>query len=142
MAKRRFAFASRAPSVKIIKMAAPRASRLSRVRHHGRRAIGFAGRKALEEKHTVAAVIGAAALGLAEKEGIALPSIPKLGMAGTYGILAWVAGKWFKSRVASHVATGLLAIAAYELAKTGSIDSGSGTASAAKKVTGDVFPLR
>jgi hypothetical protein len=77
--------------------------------------------KALEEKHTLAAVGAAAALGLIEREKVALPSIPKLGMAGTYGIGFWLAGKYMRSRTMAHVATGLLSIAAYQLGKTGEI---------------------
>lgn len=125
--------ASATPTIRI---QAPRSpSRYRRAGHHIRRAAGTAGRKALEEKHTLMAVVGGAALGLIEKEGIALPSIPKLGISGTYGVVAWAAGKYLKSRTLSHVATGLLAIAAYELAKTGKISDGTG------KVSGNVFPV-
>lgn len=110
--------AARAP---IIKVSAPRASR---AKHYARRAghhLKRAGQKALEEKHTLAAVGAAAALGFVEREKVALPAIPKLGMAGTYGLVAWAAGKYMRSRTLAHVATGLLSVAAYQLGKTGEI---------------------
>jgi hypothetical protein len=127
MAKRSAARAPiiiRQPAAKapIIRVAGPRAPSRGRraaraLGHYARRA----GHKALEEKHTFAAVGAGLALGFVEREKIALPSIPKLGMSGTYGIGLWLAGRYMRSRTMSHMATGLLSIAAYQLGKTGEI---------------------
>jgi hypothetical protein len=70
---------------------------------------------AYAEKHTLAAVASAAVLGLAKKQGIALPKIDALGTPGTYGAALWIAGRFAKSEVLSHMATGLLSVAAYQL---------------------------
>jgi len=81
-----------------------------------RRAGSAALRAASAEKHTLAAVATAAVLGVAKKQGIALPKIDALGVTGTYGAVLWFAGRFMKSPVLSHCATGLLAVSAYELA--------------------------
>lgn len=127
MAKRSSARAPiiiRQPAAKapIIRVAGPRApGRARRYARHVGRAARHVGMRALEEKHTVAAVGAGLALGFVEREKIALPAIPKLGMSGTYGIGLWLAGKYMRSRTMSHMATGLLSIAAYQLGKTGEI---------------------
>lgn len=82
-----------------------------------------AGRAALHraqaEKHTLGAVMAGAALGYAERSKMQLPHVASLGVAGTYGIAAWMASKHLRSRTLSHVATGLLTIAAYQFARGG-----------------------
>lgn len=88
-----------------------------------RRGASIAGKAAADEKHTIAAVLSALALGYAEQAGIDIPSIPGLGDAGTLGVGAFVIAKVSKSRTARHVATGLLSVAAYQLGKSGSISS-------------------
>lgn len=88
-----------------------------------RRGASVAARAAVDEKHTVAAVVAALALGYAENAGIDIPSIPGLGDAGTLGVGAFLLAKFTKSRTARHVATGLLSVAAYQLGKSGSIAS-------------------
>jgi hypothetical protein len=115
--------AAKAP---VIRVAAPRAPAHRRAAHHAKRIARHVGSKALEEKHTVAAVGAGLALGFIEREKIALPAIPKLGMSGTYGIGFWIAGKYLRSRTLSHMATGLLSIAAYQLGKTGEIAGDEG----------------
>lgn len=80
----------------------------------------------MEEKHTIAAVGAAAALGFAKKSGVSLPAAPFLGVAGTYGLAAWVIGKYTHSRTARHIATGLLSVAAFELASEGKIAGSEG----------------
>jgi hypothetical protein len=85
---------------------------------HAARRVGGA---VAEEKHRIGAIGAGFILGLVDKSGIDLPTIPMLGKAGTLGAFCWAAGKWGKSRMASHAATGLLAIAAYELGKEGHI---------------------
>lgn len=80
-----------------------------------RRGLSVAGRAAMSEKHTFAAVGAAAALGAAKKFGVDLPKVDALGTAGTYGLVAWMAGKYMRSTMLQHVATGLLCVGAYEL---------------------------
>lgn len=80
-----------------------------------RRGLSRAAQVAREEKHTIAAVGAAAVCGLAESRNVALPHIEALGTAGTYGVVAYVAGRYMKSKTLSHVATGLLSVAAYKL---------------------------
>jgi len=76
-----------------------------------------AGTAALEERHTIAAVLAGIVLGYAEKSGVTIPDVLGIGAPATVGIGAWILGKTTKSRTARHVATGCLAIAAYQYAK-------------------------
>jgi len=79
-----------------------------------------AGVAALEERHTIAAVLAAIALGYIEKNNVPVPDVLGIGTPATAGLAAWILGKTTKSRMARHVATGCLAIAAYQFARTGS----------------------
>lgn len=87
-----------------------------------------AGRAALhraqQEKHTIGAVLAGAALGYAERQKMTLPHITSLGVAGTYGVAAWFGARQMRSRTLSHVATGLLTIAAYQFARGDSVVGG------------------
>ncbi len=76
-----------------------------------RRGVSMAAREAREEKHTLYALGAAAALGYAERQEYDLPHVEAVGVAGTYGVLAWIIGKYTKNRSARHMATGLLSIA-------------------------------
>ena len=82
-----------------------------------------AGVAALEERHTIAAVMAGIVLGYAERAGVTIPDVLGIGAPATVGIGAWVLGKTTKSRIARHVATGCLAIAAYQFARSGSATS-------------------
>jgi hypothetical protein len=82
----------------------------------GRSGLSAAARAAREEKHTMAAVGAAAVLGFMKREGVALPKVAALGTAGTYGAVAWIAGRYTKSIILQHIATGLLSVAAAEMA--------------------------
>lgn len=82
-----------------------------------RRAGSFAARAALDERHTLVSVASAAVLGYMASTGTSLPHISALGIPGTYGVAAWAIGRMTKSRTASHVATGLLAVQAYSMAR-------------------------
>lgn len=87
-----------------------------------RRSTNLAGRlRRAEERHTLAAVAAAGVLGLAKRQGVELPRIEALGTPGTYGLAAWALGKWSRNRTLSHVATGLLSVALYELASEGGV---------------------
>ncbi len=81
-----------------------------------RRGASAAGRAIADEKHTITVLVSAAALGLAKRQAIALPKIDAIGTAGTYGVAAWLAARMMKSRTLSHVATGLLSVAAFSMA--------------------------
>lgn len=98
---------------RIVRIGQSRGARIAR------RGFTAAGRAALSEKHTISAVLAAAVLGYLQRPGSTtdLPHIATIGVPATYGIAAWVAGRAMKSRVASHVATGLLSVAAYQYAK-------------------------
>jgi hypothetical protein len=95
----------------------------------GRSGVSAAARAAREEKHTIAAVGAAAVLGFMKRENVALPKVEALGTAGTYGVAAWLLGRYTKSIVLQHVATGLLSVAAVELSSgisvSGDEDTGS-----------------
>jgi len=95
-----------------INISMPRASRLAR------RAGGAAARAALDEKHTLASVGAAAVLGYMARSGTTLPHVDALGVAGTYGLVAWAAGRGMRNRTLSHIATGLLSVQAYSWARS------------------------
>lgn len=84
-----------------------------------RRAGGAAARAAWSEKHTITALLAAGALGLAKRQDVELPHFEAVGVPATYGLAAWVAARFTKSRVLEHAATGLLSVAVYELAAGG-----------------------
>ena len=81
-----------------------------------RRGYSAAARVASQERHTLVAVGSAAVLGFMKKQNVQLPKINALGTPGTYGLIAWAIGRFTKSPVAQHVATGLMSVSAYELA--------------------------
>lgn len=103
------------PRVQVVRVpTAP--TRRSRAMATVRRGASAAAKAAADEKHTLTALLSAGALGLAKRQGIALPKIDAIGTAGTYGLVAWIAARMTKSRTMSHVATGLLSVAAFALA--------------------------
>jgi hypothetical protein len=81
-----------------------------------RRASSAASRLAASETHTIVAVGSAVVLGLMKRQNVALPKIDALGTPGTYGLLAWAVGRYTRSTMAQHVATGLMSVSAYQLA--------------------------
>lgn len=83
-----------------------------------RRGASATAKAAAEERHTLVALGAAGAAGYMRREGMLdnLPHIDAIGVEGTYGLAAWALGRWMRSRVSSHVATGLLAIAVNRLA--------------------------
>lgn len=107
MARRRRGFALAAPRPTVI--------RQTRVVRLARRSASAVGRAASSEKHTIAAVGAAAVLAYAKRAGVDLPKIEALGTSGTYGLVLWALGKYTKSPMAQHAATGLLSIAVAEL---------------------------
>ena len=89
-----------------------------------RRGASIAGRYAMQEKHTIAAVAAAAVFGYLRRANVGLPKIDAIGTTGTYGLVAWGLGRWTKSPIAQHIATGLLSTAAYQLAAGQTIGGG------------------
>ena len=81
---------------------------------------------AQSEKHTITALVAAAAYGYAKRENMDLPKVDSLGLAGTYGAALWMAGRFKKSRTLSHAATGLLCIAVSEAVQGSERTSGTG----------------
>lgn len=69
------------------------------------------------ERHTLAAVGAAAALGFLKRSKVDLPKIDAIGTPGTYGLALWMFARFTKSRIAGHMATGLLCLSAYEFAQ-------------------------
>lgn len=105
--RRRFGFALAAPRPTVI--------RSTRVVKLARRAGSAAAAGAKSEKHTIAALAGAAALAYAKRANIDLPKIEALGTSGTYGLALWLIGRYTRSPMAQHAATGLLSVAVAEL---------------------------
>lgn len=126
MAARRRALAitpARAPTIRVV-TAAPVAPRVrAAVVRGARRAASAAGRAAWDEKHTLAAVAAGGLLGLAVKNNWIqqLPTVPAIGRIGTIGVALWAIGKYGRNRVARHAASGVLAVAAYQLGVSGSV---------------------
>lgn len=107
------ALARRAPSRPVTRTRIVRVS--SAIARRGARA---AGRAAISERHTLAAVGTAAAFGYMTRTGSTpFPHIAALGQAGTYGAALWAVGRFTKSPVAQHMATGLLCVQAAEWAR-------------------------
>lgn len=102
------------PRVQVVRV--PGATARRRAGAMVRRGATAVAKAAADEKHTLTALLSAGALGLAKRQGIALPKIDAIGTAGTYGLAAWIGARMMKSRTLSHVATGLLSVAAFALA--------------------------
>lgn len=84
-----------------------------------KKGISAAAKSALDQKHMIAAVGAGAALGFLEGSG-SLPAgldVAGIGIPGTLAVGAFVGSKVMKSRTLEHVATGLGAIAVYQMAK-------------------------
>jgi len=103
-------------SVKIVRVPTFSAAAMRRASGIARRGFSAAARAASSERHTIAAVGAAAVLGFMQRSGVALPKVDALGTAGTYGLIAWAGGRFMRSQILSHVATGLMSISAYQLA--------------------------
>jgi hypothetical protein len=81
--------------------------------------VSAAGRAAADQKHLIAAIAGAAGLGLLRRFGVIYDlqlgavTIPQEAWAA---VVAFVVGRMMRSRVASHMATGAGSIAVYRMA--------------------------
>lgn len=116
----------------------PRLPSVSRAgaRRFARRAGSAVVSAAKEEKHTVAAGLAALAFGYAERTGkdgksllSKLPKLPGLSPTTSAAALAFAltkVGPFKGNRTARHVATGLIAVAAYKLGRDGIDSAASG----------------
>jgi len=91
-----------------------------------RRAASRAATAVRDEKHTLAAIATAAALGYAARQGTQIPHLAQLGVEGTVGVALWFGSRMTRSRTLEHMATGALAVAAYDWARGSSAVSGVG----------------
>ena len=107
---------TRTAAVKIVRVPSFSAVTKRQAGAVARRGFSAAGKAASSEKHTIAAVAAAATLGFMQRSGVALPKVDALGTAGTYGLIAWAGGRFMRSQIFSHIATGLMSISAYKLA--------------------------
>ena len=112
------ATARRNPTVSIVRVTAPKPAKLKR-RSVARRAVGGA-RQLLSSQRT-GAMIGAFLLGVLDKQGTELPTVPMLGRAGTLGVATYFVGKQMRSPALDHAATGFLSIALYQFAREGKV---------------------
>lgn len=125
---------AKAKEVKIVRVPSLPRGRMKAIAKKG---LTLAARSAMEEKHRIVALGAAAALGMAEKNGIALPKFEGIGAAATYGLAAMVLGKMTKSRMLDHAATGLLSVAIYQLS-SGGIHGVAGLSNGETELSGDV----
>lgn len=96
-------------------------------RHHGGGGGMLGG---LTNKNRIGIVMGAFAVGILEKQNLMqqLPAIPFLGRTGTIGVGAYLLSNGGRNRLADEICTAAFALAAHELATTGSIVGGDGEA--------------
>lgn len=82
----------------------------------------------LANKTRIGIVIGSFAVGVLEKQSFftSLPSLPMIGKTGTIGVAAYLLSNGGRNRIADEVCTAAFALAAYELASTGSIVGADG----------------
>jgi hypothetical protein len=106
----------------------------SRARRAVRIGASAAARVARDQRHTMVGVAAAAAAGFLQRSGTQLPHIRALGVAGTYGLGALILAQATRTPMAQHVATGLLAAAAYDWAR----GSGSTSVSGVDEVSGEL----
>lgn len=92
---------------------------------HGRRG-GGGGMRGLTDPRRMGIVTGGFVMGMIDKSGLAIPTLPFLGKAGTIGLGAYFLSDNGKNKLADEVCTAALTIAAYELGSTGHIVGAEG----------------
>lgn len=103
----------------IIRVNVPRARSAPKAKRRSHRRASSGGGGQLKDRMTKAA-IGGAVVGYIEKSGIAIPTVPMLGRAGSLALAAYFLGGKSPG-VMQDVAIGAAVIAGYELAKDGKI---------------------
>ena len=106
-----------ATKTQVIQLRPPRMPVAARARRAVRIGASAAARVARDQRHTMVGVASAAVAGFLQRSGTTLPHIRALGVPGTYGLAALVVAQSTRAPMAQHVATGLLAAAAYEWAR-------------------------
>lgn len=86
-----------------------------------RRGATKAAQVAASEKHTLAALGTAAALGYMERSNVQVPFSSMLGRDGTVGAALWAFGRYSGNRTAQHMATGALSCAVKQMVVTGAL---------------------
>jgi hypothetical protein len=97
---------------------------------------------ASEQKHMTGAILAAAALGFAKKQGYTIPHVEAAGEAGTLALAGYALAKFkiYDARWLRHAVTGLAAIAVYDAVSTGNIPLlSSSTAAKAKTTTSGAY---
>lgn len=100
-----------------------------------RRGASIGAQIARDESHTAAALGAAAVLGYVESRAVQVPHVAILGISGTYGALAWVAGRTMKNKTLQHIATGLLACSVRDMVASSATPA---AAPGAPAVQGDI----
>ena len=113
--------ASRGSAPIVVKVPSPAQalSRKQKMAGLARRAGGAAKAAAIRERALLFALGGAALIGGAKRTGVNLPKVEALGMAGTYGIGLYAAGRLFKSKVLEELSVGPLCVAMAALVEGG-----------------------
>jgi hypothetical protein len=92
-----------------------RTTKIEKPRHKKHRHLG-------SRKYDYAIIAGGFALGLIDKSGMDIPTLPYLGRAGTIGVIAYAADRFLHvGKIARDVSLAAFTIAGYELGKEGSI---------------------
>jgi hypothetical protein len=93
-------------------------------RHHGGGLVG-----GLMNKTRIGIVAGAFAVGVLEKQNIMsqLPALPFIGRTGTIGVAAYLLSGGGRNRLADEICTAAFALAAHELATTGTVVGADGS---------------
>ncbi len=87
-----------------------------------RRRSGGGGGRGSGGKEIIASVIAGAAVGMIEKQGIPLPSVPILGKKGTIALLAYLWRRNGGPEMARDVAMVAAGLSGYQFVKDGRID--------------------
>lgn len=83
----------------------------------------------LMNKSRIGIVAGAFAVGVLEKQNIMqqLPALPFIGRTGTIGVAAYLLSGGGRNRLADEICTAAFALAAHELATTGTVVGADGS---------------
>ena len=105
----------------VVVAAAPRRRRRTQaVQQVVRRGTTAAAKAAADNKHLMYAGLGAFALGYAKRQGIKLPQLGSLTTEQSVALLAFGAAAFTRNKTLRHVATGAVAVAAYQFGAEGS----------------------
>jgi len=125
-----------ATKTQVIQLRPPRMAPIAtRARRAVRIGASAAARVARDQRHTMVGVAAAAAAGFLQRSGTTLPHVRALGVPGTYGLGALILAQATRAPMAQHVATGLLAAAAYDWARSA---GASASVSGVDEVSGEL----